>query len=71
MIRTAPNLNLQNAKHEKQSENPNWSLTGTVLALIPRSVSIWNPINNGIIIYYLPRSTIYRGLGSHMEILSK
>ena len=27
MIRTAPNLNIQNAKNEKHSENPNWDRT--------------------------------------------
>ena len=27
MIRTAPNLNLQNAKHKKHSENPNGNKT--------------------------------------------
>ena len=27
MIRTAPNLNHQNAEHEVHSENPNWNRT--------------------------------------------
>ena len=46
MIRTAPNLDPQNAKHEKHSKIQ----TGTELELIPTSVSILNPINNRIYI---------------------